>query len=395
MSPRALSLPDDLVRRVGEGTAVLAISSLADPGPAREPGTLLRLVDSRGAEVGTALADPENDALRVLSRHAIESLDRAFLCERVRRALALRARLGLADGRSSYRLLNGEGDGLGGLAADVYGRFAVLYAYSRGLFGLGRAVAEAILEVCPLDGVVLKLRAKDSAQPGKVKQDVVGVEPPKALVAEELGVPYEVHLLSGLNVGLFTDMREHRCGLARYVRERRVLNTFAYTGAFSVTAARAGAAAVTSVDLSTGVLKWARENFRLSGIDADAPRFRFEASDVGRFLEAAAERGERFDVVILDPPTFSAARAAGWSMKNDYPELVARAAALLPEDGGILWLAANAHRGIALERVIAEGLTQRGREVQVLETGGLPPDYPTPAGYAQARYLQVAVVRVV
>src|SRR5262249_21744218 len=154
----------------------------------------------------------------------------------------------------------------------------------------------------------------------------------------ELGIPFEVHLLGGLNVGLFCDMREHRRNLGRFVAGRRVLNTFAYTGAISVAAARAGASAVTSVDLSSGVLAWARENFRLSGFSDGDPRFRFEVSDVRRFLTRARDRGETYDTIILDPPTVSAARASQWSMKKDYPELIALATTLLPPGGGILWI---------------------------------------------------------
>jgi 23S rRNA (cytosine1962-C5)-methyltransferase len=379
---------------VAAGEPVVAISELAQPGPAQEPGSLLVLLSARGGVLATALADPDNEVLRVIAREGIERVDRSFFRRRIESAWALRCSLGLADGRSAYRLVNGEGDGLGGFLADVYGRFAVVYVFSPAFLQLGRTLAEALLEGGELDGAVLKVRPRGGPQPGKVRQEVVGAEPPEKLVVEELGVPYEVHLLGGLNVGLFSDMREHRRGLGRFVRGRRVLNTFAYTGAFSVAAARAGAASVTSVDLSSGVLKWARENFRLSGLDPDEPRFCFEASDVSRFLDAAAAQKLEYDAIILDPPTFSAARAAAWSMKNDYPDLIAQAASLLPPAGGILWAAANAHGAPRLEKTLAEGIAKCGAEARVLETGGLPPDYPTLATYPQSRYLQVAVLWV-
>jgi len=232
-------------------------------------------------------------------------------------------------------------------------------------------------------------------QPGKVKQETIGKEPPEKLVVEEHGVPHEVHLLGGLNVGLFTDMREHRRNLGRFTRGRRVLNTFAYTGSLSVAAARGGASEVTSVDLSTGVLKWAMENFRLSGIEPAEPRYRFVGNDVIRFLKEERARKAEYDLVILDPPTYSAARAAGWSMKNDYPDLIALAAELLPRGGqGILWVSSNVHRSRALLRHIEEGLAKSRRQARVLETGGLPPDYPTPLEYPEARYLEVCYVAV-
>src|SRR4029077_3399967 len=229
--------------------------------------------------------------------------------------------LGLADAESAYRLINAEGDGLSGLTADVYGPFAVVTASRRGRANHARALATAVLaalakNALPLRGVVLKVRLKaQGTSPERVKDLVLGEEPPSKLIVREGGVPYEVHLRGGINVGLFSDMRDHRAGLARFVRDRRVLNTFAYTGALSLAAARAGAASVTSVDLAAGPLAWARENFRLSGLDPEAPRFRWETSDVFRFLAAERERGASYDVIILDPPTVSGARATSWAQK--------------------------------------------------------------------------------
>jgi 23S rRNA G2069 N7-methylase RlmK/C1962 C5-methylase RlmI len=177
------------------------------------------------------------------------------------------------------------------------------------------------------------------------------------------------------------------------VRERRVLNTFAYTGTLSLAAARAGAAAVTSVDLAAGPLAWARENFRLSGVDAEAPAFRWEVADVPRFLDAERARGAVYDVVILDPPTVSGARATSWAQKRDYPDLIAAACALLPA-GGHLWVSSNTHRGPSVLNHVEAGLARAGRAGTLLELGGLPPDYPTPLAWPAARYLEVCQLRV-
>src|SRR5262249_58874767 len=137
------------------------------------------------------------------------------------------------------------------------------HAYGADLRPLGRELAEAITGFARLRGAVVKLRARGGAD--SVEQDVVGDIPERPVVTEH-GVPFEVHPLAGLNSGLFTDMREHRRGLARFVAGARVLNLFSYTGALSVTCARAGAAAVTSVDTSAGVQAWAAGNFARSGL---------------------------------------------------------------------------------------------------------------------------------
>jgi 23S rRNA (cytosine1962-C5)-methyltransferase len=411
MPPAALSLPEPAAAKVRAGWPEVEISALPAPGPAADPGRPLVLLDRSGEVLGSGLADPENEVIRVFSRDAVASFDAAFFRRRVERALELRRALGLAaragasegtaaplaaaQRSTAYRLLNAEGDGLPGFAADVYGDFVVLYAYSRGLLAPGRVLARALLDAAGPCGVVLKVRSRSGPRPGKVRQEVIGAEPPAKLVVEELGVPYEVHLLGGLNAGLFTDLREHRRALGRFVGGARVLNTFAYTGSLSVAAARAGAREVTSVDLSSGVLKWARENFRLAGLDPDDPRFRFVSSDVLRFVRAELEAGAVYDAVFLDPPTYSAARASAWSMKNDYPELIACAARLFDrERGGFLWVSSNTRRGRNVAEQIRGGMELAGREARVLETGGLPPDYPTPLAYPPARYLEVVYLRV-
>jgi 23S rRNA (cytosine1962-C5)-methyltransferase len=277
-------------------------------------------------------------------------------------------------------------------AADVLAPWAVVYVYGRAFVAHGQEVARALVEQAGLRGAVVKVRSRGAASQNRVRQEVVGEAPPSALVVEERAVPFEVHLDRGLNTGLFTDMREHRHGLARFAAGRRVLNGFSYTGTLSVACARAGAAEVTSVDLSAGVQRWARDNFRLSGLDPEAPAFRFEVSDVGRFLESAARDRRRFDLVILDPPAFSAARGAEFALDRDFPGLVAQASRLVP-DGGILWLACNA-RTSALPALAEDGLAAARRQAVLLETGGLPPDHPTLPAQPEDRYLQVASYRL-
>ncbi len=393
MSYRGLVLPPPAASFVERGGRDVPIA-LAGAGERLEAGRPLRLVDASGRALGLALADPENERLRVLGRadEAFDTLGPAFFGARVERALALRLSLGLVGERSAFRLVHGAGDGLPGFAADVLGPWAVLYVYSPAFVPYGQLLARAAVDQLGLRGVVVRVRSRGAASQQRVRQETVGEAPPAALVVEERGVPFEVHLARGLNTGLFTDMREHRHGLARFVAGKAVLNGFAYTGTLSVVAARAGALSVTTVDLSSGVVGWARDNFRLSGLDAFAPAYRFEASDVSRFLEAEARAGGRFDVILLDPPAFSAARGAAFAIDRDYPELVARACRLL-DGGGLLWLACNA-RGSSLGDLAEAGFRAARREAVLLETGGLPPDHPTLPAQPEDRYLQVGLFRV-
>jgi len=111
-------------------------------------------------------------------------------------------------------------------------------------------------------------------------------------------------------------------------------------------------------------------------------------------MERERAAGATYDTVILDPPTVSAARASQWSMKKDYPDLIALAARLLAGGGGFLWASANARKGAGVLAHVQEGLRRAGRPGAVLEVGGLPPDFPTPAEWPEARYLEVCQVWV-
>lgn len=354
-------------------------------------GEHVRLVDDRGADVGLAVADPENQKLRVFAIAAdnFPKIDGALFGWRVERALAWRARLGLVGKDCAYRLIHGGGDGLPGFTCDVLGRVAVIYAYAEGLRALGKTLAESIIGFCKLDGAVVKVRLRGGA--GDLAQDVIG-KVPESLIVTEHDVPYEVHPLGGLNVGLFTDMREHRRGLARFARDLRVLNLFSYTASLGVACARAGAASVVNVDTSEGVQAWARGNFERSGL-SPGKQWRFETSEAGRFLTRAIKDKEQYDLVLVDPPGASTGGGASWALGRDYPELIAKAATVISRDG-LLWLASNAAEIGSLAKLAQKGLRTVNRFGSVLELGGLPPEYPTPAVQANDRYLQVCLLRI-
>ncbi len=386
---RTIAVPGFAAQFIAGGGRDIDISRLTNL--ALTAGEHVRVTDEQGDEIALGIGDPENARLRIFATLAdnFPKIDGALIGWRVERALALRTQLGLPGPDHAYRIVHGAGDGLPGFACDVLGRTAVVYAYADGLRTVGKQLAEAIVGFARLDGAVIKLRARGGAS--EVVQDTVGTVPEKAVVTEH-GVPYEVHPLGGLNVGLFTDMREHRPGLRRFAAGKRVLNLFSYTGALSVVCARSGAVAVTSVDTSAGVNAWAAANFGRSGFTND-PRFRFETGDASRYLVRAARDKEHYDVVLIDPPGSSSAGGVSWALGRDYPELIAKAAAVIPTDG-LLWLASNAADVGALGKLAQKGLRMANRTGAILEQGGLPPEYPTLVAQPADRYLQVCLIRV-
>jgi len=352
-------------------------------------GAVATLADRGGRPLGLAVVDRDAACLRVMAMDdGANALDAVWADARLGQARAIRDAHGVTGPDAAYRLMNGAGDLVPGVIVDVYGAFAVAAALSSALVPVATTIADALLARGEVRGVIVKHRGRGRVT-GPVPMDVRGEAPPERLVVREGAWSFEVHLAAGVNVGLFTDMRDERPVVARLARGRRVLNLFAYTGAFSVAALAGGASHVTSVDLSDGVLAWSRDHLTLNGLDA--ARHTTVAADVAPFLAAAGERGETFDVVLIDPPSYSAARGAGFAIDRDYPALIAAACRVLAP-GGDLWLASNT-RGFSLTGAV-QAAVPATRRPRLVHAGGLPADYPTEPSDVEARYLQTCLLRL-
>ena len=183
--------------------------------------------------------------------------------------------------------------------------------------------------------------------------------PGEDFVVEEGGHRFIVNLEAYLDTGLFLDHRNTRAMVAAEAAGQRVLNLFCYTGSFTVYAARAGAAASLSIDLSATYLDWARRNFELNGVDAQ--RHRLERGDVLEWLGEAARAERRFDLIVLDPPSFSTSKSMRETLdiQRDHPELMSACTRLLPR-GGVLYFSTNL-RSFKLDDSALAGLT--GEEI--------------------------------
>lgn len=259
---------------------------------------------------------------------------------------------------SAYRLFDGAGDGIAGVYVDRYGPVAILNVYDDAGWSdvaISRA-AGAILDRLRSAGVAsvyVKQFTKDRSRlGGKAPAESTsatpraGVEQPETLTVEEYGTRFEIRPYDGFSTGLFLEHRDHRHALAD-CGVKRALNLFAYTCAFSVPLAGAGAH-VTNVDVSARYLEWGRRNHQLNGLDAS--HIKFARMDAMAYLQYAARHPEqRFDLVIVDPPTFGAGNSRRkiktWKAAADYPKLLA-AAARVVTPGGLIFAATNT-RGLA------------------------------------------------
>jgi len=326
-------------------------------------------------------------ALRLFSGE--RAPDASWIRERLAAALALRRALLDAE-TSAYRLLYGEGDGIPGLTVDVYGPFAVLVTYADSLDAVVPWVVSALVELLKLHGVVRRARVRDGEPP---RLEVLhGRSPPRDLIIAEHGLRMYVDLFVGQKTGLFLDHRENRRFLGKLCENKRVLNLFSYTGAFSLYAARAGASRVTSVDISEPAARAARANFELNGLDPEPHEFL--AEDVFEYLERARRAGTTFDVVICDPPSFANSREQLKNALRAYVRVNSAGLRVLEPSG--MYAAASCTSQVSVEAfrgVLAEAAVNAKRRLQIFHDAGHAPDHPVFAGHPEGRYLKFIAAR--
>jgi 23S rRNA (cytosine1962-C5)-methyltransferase len=288
--------------------------------------------------------------------------------------------------------VNGEGDGLPGLTVDRYGDWLLLQCYTPAWEPHLPAVHAALQAQWRPRGLYVKGRPAETRGKGTaLKGDLLaGKAAPQPLIVSEHGLHFAVDLAGELHTGLFLDQRDNRQGFRRLVDGWRVLNLFAYTGAFSVAAAAGGAAQVTSVDAAPRSLERAKENFRLNGLDPAAHEFL--VGDCFAELDKMVRAGRQFDVVLMDPPSFSTVRGSRFTTSGGTAGLVQRTLALLPP-GGLLVTCSN-HQKVDLPDYVKElrrGALAAGRDLRVIEVAGQGGDFPWPVTFPEGRYLKYVV----
>ncbi len=310
-------------------------------------------------------------------------VSRTSLVELFRSARARRGPL-LADARTTaFRWVNGGPDGVPDVTVDAFADVLVMSLYRDFSSPDEEALLDAAMEAWAPRGLYLKRRPREARVLANVARDALAPEGPargeavESLEALENGVRFLIRPGQGLSVGLYLDMRDTRAWLMGEVRGLTVLNLFSYTCAFGVVAMASGAKRALNIDSSRRVLEWGEENARLNGQPVD--RYDFVAGDVFDWLGRLAKKGQGFDVVIADPPSFSTTRTSRFSAVKDYAKL-AEAAARLVAPGGRLVACCNL-AGLTsrrFEAMVAEGLASAGRQGKAVRSlGPSPVDFPS------------------
>ncbi|MDA8233076.1 MAG: class I SAM-dependent rRNA methyltransferase [Magnetospirillum sp.] len=352
-------------------------------------GSLVALADAGGEGLGVATFNPHSlIAARMLSRDPACTVDEAFLAGRLSHALALR---GALFGEPYYRLIHSEADGLPGLIVDRYGDVVSVQVNTAGMERLTEpflAALDAVLAPAAVvlrnDSPVRRLEGLDEYH-RVVRGDAAG---PVELV--ENGARFLADIAQGQKTGWFYDQRDNRAFMARLAKGRRMIDLYTYAGGFAIQAAMAGAAEVVAVDRSADSLALAERSAALNGVRVQT--IRAEA-----FAEMArlAAAGERFGVVVADPPAFVKTKKDVAAGAKGYRKMTRLAAALV-EPGGFLFVASCSHHMPAelFAEEVAHGLALAGRSGRILRTAGAGPDHPIHPHLPESAYLKAMALQL-
>ncbi|MEK7824488.1 MAG: class I SAM-dependent rRNA methyltransferase [Candidatus Eisenbacteria bacterium] len=391
-APPRLMLRKNQDRRVRGGHPWVFSNEVAEVQGAPADGDLVEVVDFRGAFLGRAYYNRRSLICARLITRGRDAVDEAFFVRRIERALKLRE--AVYPGAAAARLVYGESDQLPGLVVDRYGDWLAVQVLTLGIEVRAALVRAALEQVLRPRGV---MRIADSALRAleglPLERGVWWGEVPERIEVALDGLTLEVDLHRGQKTGLYLDQRENRRRAEARARGQRVLDLFCYQGEWALHAARGGAAEVLAVDSSALALEAARRNAERNGL---AERIAFRQGDCFDIVRELERKGERFGMIILDPPALIKSRSHLAGGARAYREINRAAMGLLAEGGTLVSCSCSHHLEDALFRqVLIEAARAARRPFRVLDWTAEAPDHPQLLAVPETHYLKCAVLQAI
>lgn len=358
-----------------------------------EEGEIVKVITSKGNCIAIGHYQIGSIAVRVLTFKDV-NIDYDFWCSRLKSAIDMRVKLGIADNpqNNTYRLVHGEGDNLPGLVIDVYGRTAVMQAHSVGMHVYRKEIASALVTVMGKRIANIYYKSETTlpfkADLGQENGFLYGGSEDNTAI--ENGLKFHVDWLKGQKTGFFVDQRENRSLLESYSKDKKVLNMFCYTGGFSFYAMRGGAKLVHSVDSSAKAIELTKRNVELNF--PNDTRHEAFCEDAFKYLDKA---GGDYDLVILDPPAFAKHRAALRNALKGYTRLNVKAFEKM-KSGGILFTfsCSQVVTKDNFRNAVFTAAAMAGRKVRILHQLHQPADHPINIYHPEGEYLKGLVLYV-
>jgi 23S rRNA (cytosine1962-C5)-methyltransferase len=347
-------------------------------------GDLVELTQHDGKFLGLGFYNPHSlISFRLLTcEHEEISFD--FFKRKILQAYGLRKRL--YPHSPAYRLVHGEGDYLPGLVVDKYGDYLSLQTYSSGMENRLTLICDVLESIFQPKGIVERNESPLRSLEGLPEKKGVLRGKVEACRITEHDIQYEVDLLEGQKTGFYLDQRENRKSIRRYSNGASVLDCFCNDGGFGFNAATGGAVSVLGIDSSESAMRRAERNASLNKFDKIC---HFKSADVFDVLKDLVEKKQKFDVIILDPPSFTKSKKNLPTAKKGYKEINTNAMRLL-KDGGVLATSSCSHHVSELEfiEILNESATIAGRKIQLIEWRGAAPDHPVLPSMPETKYLK-------
>lgn len=350
-----------------------------------QAGDLAVIFDTNRRFLAIGLYDPDSPIrVKVLQHRDSATINRDFFHAKIAAAAQIRAPLAEKN-TTGYRLIHGENDGLPGLVVDRYAATLVMKLYTAAWIPHLRDVVPALLDVQPATRLILRLSRNITADL-RDGDTLIGTPPDTPIAFTENGLTFSADVVHGHKTGFFFDHRENRERVGALAKGKRVLDVFAYAGAFSVYAARGGAESVLSMDISAPALDAARHNFALNTEHVAGTRHEVMVADAFAGLHTLA--GQTFDLVVIDPPSFAKSEDEVAGALRAYATLTDLALPLVASGGD--FVIASCSSRVSPDAFFDAVL--RGRALQVIERTGHALDHPV--GFPEGRYLKCLFARV-
>ena len=355
------------------------------------PKEWVKFVDKQGKYVATGYLGKQNKGIGWVVDRNDSVLNDEFFEQLFQTAIDQRSFYFSDESTTAFRLINGEGDGLGGITVDYYDGYLVVSWYNETIYHFRKKLTDSLQKLLHPKGIVEKIRFTSDLPESNW---VSGSKPEEPLLVKENGVNYATYLDEGYMTGIFLDQKEVRGRLIEGVAlGKRVLNMFSYTGAFSVAAAFGGALETTSVDLAQRSRGKTEEQFAVNGISLDQQRI--VVMDTFEYFRYAARKELTYDLIVLDPPSFARNKKKTFSVLKDYGRLIEGSLDILSAEGTII--ASTNASNFTIEKfqaAIEEVFIKENVTYQLTESYRLPPDFPAVEQLAESNYLKVLIYEI-
>ncbi len=349
---------------------------------------------ARGDVLGHGHYSPQSTIRVRLLDFGVHDPGESLLARRIAESVLRRTAHPLLAGTDAVRLINAEGDGLPGLVVDRYAEVVVVRASTAGMQRRMDVIAAALQETTGAKVGVERADGQAARREGfEVRDGPLWGDVPDRVTIVEHGRAYRVDVLRGQKTGFYLDQRDARDLVGRLAAGRRVLDAFCYTGGFAVAAAHGGARTLTLLDSSTAALELAREHLRATGRDCPVEA---RGGDAFEALRTASARGERYDLMVLDPPPLARRKGDVPAASRAYKDMLLHGFACASEGAHVLAFSCSHHVGPELfGQIVAGAAVDAGVAVQIEQRFGAPVDHPVCVQHPEGEYLHGLLLRVI